>query len=156
MRPHLAVGGGVVVLGGGSHSTVRIMGGGAAGEYERGHRAGDEAGRIAERLASHDKHFAMINGNIADLVNKVGDLVLAVHALNATVLADRTMAASDRASDSATVATTAAALRNAEIARRERGEQSWTPWQRLIALLGGLATLVGLVVGLVALVRATG
>ena len=45
----------------------------------------------------------------------------------------------------ATAVALAAALKEAETNRREKSEQTWTPFQRGIALLGGLVTLAALV-----------
>jgi len=45
----------------------------------------------------------------------------------------------------ATAVALAAALKEAETSRREKSEQTWTPFQRGIALIGGLVTLAALV-----------
>jgi hypothetical protein len=94
--------------------------------------AGRRAGEVAERLSGHDKHFAAINGSIADLATEMRSLVLAVQRLGDAMTADR-----------ATVLTTAAALKEAESARRDRSDQSWSPWSKALALAGGVAALVG-------------
>jgi hypothetical protein len=92
------------------------------------------AGEIAARLAGHDKHFASINGSLADIAKEMHGLTLAVQRL------------SDQAiSRDATVVTTAAALKDAEEARRGLSEQSWTPVSRVLAVLGGLAALAAVV-----------
>lgn len=97
--------------------------------YERGVAAGE----IAARLANHDRHFAAINGSLADLAHEMHDLTLAVQRLG------------DQAAASATtVVATAAALANAEKARREQSTRSWTPFQRLLAVLGVGVALAGL------------
>jgi hypothetical protein len=105
--------------------------------YDRGHIAGE----IAARLADHDRHFAAINGSLADVAREMHDLTLAVQRLGDQAVAR-----------DATVITTAAALKDAEDARRSKGEQSWTPFARLIAVLGGLVAVVTLI-GYLALVR---
>ena len=46
-------------------------------------------------------------------------------------------------SDRATVLTTAAALKDAEEARRDRSDQGWSPWSRLFAAGAAAATAVG-------------
>jgi len=94
--------------------------------YDRGHIAGE----IAARLADHDRHFATINGSLADIARELHDQTLAIQRLG------------DQAEANAkTVITTAAALKAAEDARRAKGEQTWTPFARTIAVLGGLAAL---------------
>jgi hypothetical protein len=98
--------------------------------YDRGHIAGE----IAARLAGHDQHFATINGSLADIAQELHKQTLAVQRL------------SDQAEANAkTVITTAAALKDAEDARRAKGEQSWTPFARLLAVLGGLAALAAVI-----------
>ena len=101
--------------------------------YERGHLAGE----IAARLAGHDQHFAAINGHLADLVTGQEAVRLAVQRL-----------ADQAVSRDATVVTTAAALKDAEDARRAKGDQSWTPIQRFIAVVTVLAVLAATSVGL--------
>jgi hypothetical protein len=101
---------------------------GAAASYERGHLQGE----VAARLAGHDKHFSAINGSLADIAREIRDMRLAVQRL-----------ADSAASDRATVVTTAAALKDAETARRDKTEQSWTPVQRLFAAVAALAAVVG-------------
>jgi hypothetical protein len=105
-------------------------------DYNRGHMAGG----IEQRLAGHDKHFAAINGNLSDIAREVHGLRLAVQRL-----ADQAVARD------ATVVTTAAALKDAEEACRDKTETAWSPIARLLAGLAGVATVVGLVVGLVSL-----
>lgn len=98
--------------------------------YDRGHIAGE----IAARLAGHDRHFEAINGSLADIANEMHALTLAVQRLGDQAI-----------SRDATVVTTAAALKDAEDARRAKGEQTWTPFARTIAVLGGLAALAAVV-----------
>jgi hypothetical protein len=109
--------------------------------YARGHAAGE----IGARLASHDKHFAAINGSIGDLRDEMHSLTLAVQRLG-----DQAMARE------ATVLVTAAALKDSEearrigeVAERDKSEQSWSPWTRVFAVLAAIATAVGLYVLLV-------
>jgi hypothetical protein len=102
--------------------------------YDRGHAAGG----IAERLAGHDRHFAAINGSLADLVREMHNLTLAVQHL-----ADQAEA------NARTVVTTAAALRDAEQARRDTDERRWTPFQRLFAVVAAVAAAVGIYFALV-------
>jgi hypothetical protein len=98
--------------------------------YDRGHIAGE----IAARLAGHDRHFQAINGSLADIAREMREQTLAVQRLG------------DQAEANAkTVITTAAALKDAEDARRAKGEQTWTPFARLIAAFGGLAAVAAVV-----------
>jgi hypothetical protein len=100
-----------------------------ADDYERGHSAGE----IAARLAGHDKHFASINGSLADIAKEMHALTLAVQRLGDQAVAR-----------DATVLTTAAALKAADEARRSMSDSSWSPWQKLLAAVGGVAALVGM------------
>ncbi|MFC5268475.1 hypothetical protein ACFPJ1_40755 [Kribbella qitaiheensis] len=91
--------------------------------YERG----TVAGKIDARLAGHDKHFATINGSLADVAKELHDLKLAVQRLGDQAV-----------SRDATVVTTAAALKDAEDARRSKTESAWSPVAKAIAI-GGVA-----------------
>lgn len=93
-------------------------------EYERG--------KIDERLASHDKHFERINGSLTDVAENLASLNLGIQRLVDSAQADR-----------ATVLTTAKALKDAEEARRDKGDARWSPVQRLAVVLGGMAAVVG-------------
>lgn len=105
-----------------------------AGEaFERGHAAG----AIAERLASHDRHFAAINGSLDRLASEMHALTLAVQRLGDQAV-----------SRDATVVVTAAALKDAEEARRSKTESSWSPWTKGFATLAAVATAVGLALAL--------
>src|ERR1017187_452029 len=88
--------------------------------------------RVDERIAAHDRHFDMINGSLKDILANLSALNLGMQRLVDSAEADR-----------ATVITTAKALRDAEDARRDKGEARWSPVQRLAALLGSLAAAVG-------------
>jgi hypothetical protein len=97
--------------------------------YARGHLAGE----IAARLADHDKHFAEINGSLKHLADEIHAQTMAVQRL------------SDQAvSRDATVVTTAAALKDAEDARRAKSESSWSPLSRTATILGALVAVVTL------------
>ncbi len=110
-----------------------------AGEYERGVTAGG----IEARLAGHDRHFAAINGSLVKVAENGADHVRAINDLTLAVqrLADQADA------NARTVITTTAALKDAEEARRSLGDRAWTPWQRLIAVIGGLVSLSVLITG---------
>ncbi len=93
---------------------------------------GELAGQIAARLAGHDQHFASINGSLADLAREMHELTLAVQRLGDQAV-----------SRDATVITTAAALKDAEAARWDRTDRSWSPLVRLGIVTGIVTALVG-------------
>jgi hypothetical protein len=95
---------------------------------------GAVAGEIAARLAGHDKHFAVINGSLDHVANELRDLTLAVQRLGDQAV-----------SRDATVLTTAAALKEAEAARRDKSEQAWSPVAKAFAVIAAVATVIGLV-----------
>jgi hypothetical protein len=97
--------------------------------YERGHVAGE----IAARLADHDRHFAKINGSIADMTTEMHEVALGLQRLVDAMDSDRK-----------TVVTTAAALKDAEAARRDKTEHAWSPLARVLAVIGSLATVASL------------
>ncbi len=97
--------------------------------YDRGAAAGG----IAERLASHDRHFEAINGNLARLADEMHGMTLAVQRLGDQAQADRE-----------TAITTAAALAAADAARRAKSETAWSPLTRLGVAVGIVATVVTL------------
>jgi hypothetical protein len=101
--------------------------------YERGVVAGE----ISARLLEHDRHFEKINGSMERVADELHDLTLAMQRLGDAAASDR-----------ATVITTAAALKSAEEARRDQGEQRWSPLTRLAVIAGTLAAL-GTVAGLI-------
>ena len=105
---------------------------------ESGYSQGLAAGRIAERLDGHDRHFEMINGSIRDLVGEMHALVLAVQRLGQAAEADR-----------ATVITTAEALEKQERQRRDQSVQRWSPMAKTLAVIGVLAAVAAAVAAIV-------
>jgi len=95
---------------------------------------GVDAGVIDTRLAGHDKHFTAINGSLADMAREMHELTLAVQRLGDGAVAR-----------DATVITTAAALKDAEAARRDKSEQSWTPLARATVLISTVVTVAALI-----------
>lgn len=89
-----------------------------------------ERGRVDAELAEHAQHLKQINGSIGRFADNLHDLVLAIQRLADAAEADRS-----------TVKTTASALREAEEARRDKSAAGWTPVQRLLAVVAGLAAL---------------
>ena len=98
--------------------------------YDRG----TVAGKIDARLANHDKHFAAINGSLEKVAKEMHELTLAVQRLGDQAV-----------SRDATVVTTAAALKDAEDARRSKSESAWSPWAKVLALVAGVVAVAGLV-----------
>lgn len=107
-------------------------------EYDAGHKAGG----IDARLAQHDLHFTAINGSIKDMASELAGVKLALNRLADSADADRR-----------TVVTTAAALKDAEEARRSNTTDRWSPWQKGIALLGAIGVLVALAVAVASVVK---
>jgi hypothetical protein len=108
------------------------------GQYDRGVAAGE----IAQRLKQHDEHFAAINGSIDRVGDRLDMVVLQLQRLADAAEADRT-----------TVVTTAAALKDAEAARRDTSETRWSPLTRLGVVVGILAGVAGLVAIVLASLR---
>lgn len=104
--------------------------------YDRGHLAGE----INARLADHDRHFAAINGSLADIARELHKQTLALQKLGDQAVAR-----------DATVITTAAALKSADEQRRAAAEQSWSPWTKLFAVIGAVVALISAVVAAVSL-----
>lgn len=109
-------------------------------EFDRGHIAGG----IAERLASHDRHFEAINGSIADVARELAGLKLGVQRLADQAVADaKTRVTTAEAVEKARKEA-ADALESERVVRRERSDQSWTPWQRLLAVIAGLGVVISI------------
>jgi hypothetical protein len=98
--------------------------------YERG----AAAGRVEQRLDEHTSHLDKINGSMERVADELHGLRMDVQLLSQQAIARE-----------ATVVTTAAALKAAEDARRAKSEQSWSPWQKLFAVLGAAAALAAVV-----------
>lgn len=104
--------------------------------------SGVEAGRVLARLEGHDKHFEKINGSLDRLaalelkrLDETGRLTLSIQRL-----ADQAEAAGR------TVLATAAALKDADEARRKISTGRWVPLSRLALALGILLTAINLIV----------
>lgn len=87
-------------------------------------------GVIEQRLAGHDKHFEAINGSLTRIATEMAALTLAVQRL-----ADQAI------SRDATVKTTAEALEKARVTQKDVADQRWSPWQKGLAVLGGIVAL---------------
>jgi len=94
---------------------------------------GLEAGKVLQRLDGHDAHLERINGSMEKVATELAGVKLALQRL-----------ADQAVSRDATVITTAAALKDAEQARRDQAERSWSPVSRLSLVLGVLVSLTAL------------
>lgn len=111
------------------------------GEAESRHDAfnrGARSGKVDARLEGHDAHFAAINGSLAKLAAEMANVSTGVQRLE-----DR-FAASEK-----TVITTAAALKDADNARRDKETQGWSPLARWATGITVLTAAVGFVLWLV-------
>lgn len=98
----------------------------AMAEEEAAYERGRAEGEIRERLSSHDRHFEAINGQLARVAASLEQMIVAVARVG-----DRQQAIID----------TSAATREAV---RAASERRWSVWQRIFAVVGVLAALVGL------------
>jgi hypothetical protein len=105
--------------------------------YDRGTLAGE----ISARLAGHDNHFAAINGHLAALAIDVHAMSMAVQRLADQRDADILTVQTTATAVEKTVRSTAEAVEDARVVRRDASEQRWSPWQKLIAVAGGVAAL---------------
>lgn len=102
--------------------------------FDRGHTAGE----IAEQLRRHEDHLAKINGSTEKTA-------LALVGLNETQqqMALQLQRLADQMQASAkTVIATAAALKDADEARRNMDDQRWSPFARVFAVIAALAASV--------------
>jgi hypothetical protein len=102
------------------------------------YQSGVEAGKVLERLDSHDRHFSLINGNLVRLADEMHAMVLQVQRLGDSANADR-----------ATVKVTAEALKEAKEASDTASQRQWSPFQRGIAVIGGLAAIGAIIAEIV-------
>jgi hypothetical protein len=102
-----------------------------------------ERGRVDATLSEHGTHLAKINGSIDRFADEVVKLTLEIQRLADSAEADRK-----------TVLTTAKALKDADDARRDKGQQHWTPVQRLLAVLAGLGGLIAVIAEIAAQITA--
>ena|SRR5450755_2912611 len=98
---------------------------------------GVAAGEIAQRLKEHDKHFDKINGSMEKVAGNLAELALQMQRLADAAGADRQ-----------TVIVTAAALKDAEEARRDRTESRWSPLTRFGVFAGIVAAIATVAVWL--------
>lgn len=117
---------------------------------ERGYDEGVEAGKILQRLDGHDKHFDRINGSMELVANRLGAVELLLQQIIDKADSRASASKVDLASRDATVIAVASALEKTDEARRNTSDQKWTPWQRFLAVVGGVATVIAAVVTIIA------
>jgi uncharacterized protein YdcH (DUF465 family) len=100
---------------------------------------GVAAGEISQRLKEHDQHFAKINGSMERVADELAKQTLAIQRMSDAMTANE-----------ATVLKTAAALKDADEARRDQSETRWSP----LARLGAVAVIIGAIASVVAIVLA--
>jgi hypothetical protein len=117
-------------------------------EQGAAHERGYNEGKIDQRLAGHDAHFDKINGSIEKTAKNLAELTLAIQRYAGQAEATAaTIIATAKAAE-ATVIATALALKEANEARKDKSDSSWTPVQRFIAVVGGLAVVIGATLGI--------
>ena len=106
------------------------MADGNGAEFNRGRTQGE----VDAMLKEHGLHLSEINGSMHRLAIEMHDMVLAVQRLGDAAEADRQ-----------TVKVTAVALKEQDQARRDKGDQRWQPWQKLLGVVVGLGAAVSIV-----------
>lgn len=103
------------------------------GAYDRGHIAGG----IDARLDGHDRHFARINGSIEGMRQEMVALNLNIQRL-----------ADEASADRRTAVQLAAALKDADDARRLTTTDRYSPLVRIFALIAAIGTLISIYVAI--------
>lgn len=113
--------------------------------YDRGHREGG----IDALLSEHGLHLSRINGSLEKNADRMGEMVAGMATMSGDIRAimDR-LDAAER-----TRIATAAALKDQEDARRSKSEDTWTPLQRTLAVIGATVALGALIIAWYTLVR---
>ena len=106
-------------------------------------------GQTDARLDAHDRQLAAINGSVARTAVAVADLAKAVTNQTLEIQALRLEAVAREA----TVVTTAQALKDAEEARRDKSEQTWSTPLKVTAILASTATVVGTILGFAVIIN---
>jgi t-SNARE complex subunit (syntaxin) len=97
----------------------------ATDEEDRSYERGKIEGEIKERLASHDRHFQAINGQLGQVAASLTDMTTAI-----TRVGDKQQAIIDT-NEAITKAVRAASAKR------------WSVWQRVFAVVGALAAAIG-------------
>lgn len=116
--------------------TAPLMPAGAAdnsGQYERGVIAGE----IAQRLLEHDRHLDRVNGSMEVVASRLNGVERGLQRISDSMDADRV-----------TVVKTAAALKDADDARRQKDDRTWSPFAHLVMVattFAAVLTAVGVI-----------
>ncbi len=105
---------------------------------------GEVSGKVDARLGDHDDHFHRINGSIDRMATAAE---LQANAIQALVLVVQRLTDKMDASETRVIAT-AKALKEADEARRDKDDQSWSPlarWSLAIGIIAALLTTAYLV-----------
>jgi hypothetical protein len=92
-------------------------------------------------LSQHAAHLTKINGSMDRVADRLDGIATGLQRLVDSVAADRV-----------TVIATAAALKDAEQARRDKVDTSWSPKAKFISVILAIAVVVATVVGVLTFV----
>ena len=116
------------------------VGGAPAGRALSAYDRGVLDGQVATRLDIHDAAIAATNRLLARTVD--------ISQTNASIVQTLTEA---RVTDAATRVATADAVKEAKLAQDAQASSAWSPMAKLIAVVGAIGVVFGIVVGLWAL-----
>lgn len=115
--------------------------------YDRG----VDAGRIEARLDEFTRHFQVINGSVGDTARELRSLGLQVQRLADQAIADAMTRVSTAEAVEKARQEAAGAIESERRARVDRSDTAWSPVQKVIAVIGALATIVLMIVSIRAL-----
>jgi hypothetical protein len=115
--------------------------------YDRG----VDAGRIEARLDGFAEHFRVINGSVADTARELHSLGLQVQRLADQAIADAKTRVSTAEAVEKARQEAAGAIESERRARVDRSDTAWSPIQKIIAVVGGVATVIAMILSIKAL-----
>lgn len=101
-----------------------------------------DRGRADQRMDEFAKHFAIINGSVADTAKALSSLTLAVQQLRDQHTAD----AATRVATAQALKEAADALTDKAREQQQTSDRRWSPMARLIAVTGVLIGIAGVIV----------
>ena len=116
---------------------------------QRGYEEGVADGRVIQELREHAEHLRTINGSTERVAERLASIELLLQQIVDKADFRAASAAAEQSSRDATVISVATALEKKEEARRDNSTRWWEPWKRLLAMIGGLAALVGAVITII-------
>jgi len=116
------------------------MGGAPAGRMPSAYDRGVLDGQVSTRLDHHDDRIAATDALLEKTVEISQTMAATVQTLTEA-----------RVTDAATRVATAEAVREAKVAQEAATSQAWSPMAKLIAVVGAIGVVFGIVVGLWAL-----